>query len=384
MKNKIKKMDKPLFFCVTLMCIFGAVMIYSASSVSTILRYDLETYYFFSRQSIFIIVSYLIGFGIILNYHTKKYAKYSFFLLVGSITALVGLFLVADYTNDVQSWYDLGFFSLQPSEFAKSALIIFTAISYNMISKSKIIHFKHCLPVLGYGALIALLVAAQPDLGSAIIIAGISFAMFISSTYAYKNKKKVMLVTVGSIALGLLFFFTVGYNSLTETQLSRFDFLNPCDNIYENGYQVCNGYIAMNNGGLFGLGFGNSTQKYLYLPESHTDFIFPIIVEEVGLIAGIIVILFYLVILYRILKIARESHNMRCSLLAYGTFCYITLHILINLFGVFGLIPLTGVPLPFLSYGGSSTVNFLIMIFVVLRVSIENKENNLELALSKI
>lgn len=384
MKNNIKKMDKPLFICVTILCVFGAVMIYSASSVSTILRYNLETYHFFLRQIIFVVASYVIGFLIVLNYQTRKYAKFSFFILTSSIAALVGLFLFASLTNDARSWYDLKFFSLQPSEFAKSALIIFSAISYNMLSKSKKFYLKHYLPVLGYGAIITLLVAAQPDLGSAIIISSISYLMFFSSTYAYKNINKIIISTLTLFIVGLFFFLTVGYNSLTETQLSRFNFFNPCENINENGYQVCNGYIAMNNGGLLGLGFGNSTQKYLYLPESHTDFIFPIIVEEVGLIAGIGVILLYLIILYRIIKIARESHNLRCSMLAYGTFWFITLHIIVNLFGVFGLMPLTGVPLPLLSYGGSSTVNFLIMIFVVLRVSIENKENSLELALRKI
>jgi len=156
--------------------------------------------------------------------------------------------------------------------------------------------------------------------------------------------------------------------------LQRFQFANPCTRYTENtGYQVCNGFIAIHNGGLFGVGLGNSSQKYLYLPESHTDFIFPIIIEEWGAIVGVLLILGYMIMLYRILKIAREAENLRLSILAYGVFLYLLFHILVNLLGVLALIPLTGVPLPLLSYGGSFTLNVVIMLFVVERVNIENK-----------
>ena len=128
----------------------------------------------------------------------------------------------------------------------------------------------------------------------------------------------------------------------------------------------------MHNGGLFGTGLGNSTQKYLYLPEAHTDFIFAILVEELGLIAGILVIIGYILILYRIVKIAKNSYTLRGSILAYGTFALILLHLLINFLGILAVIPLTGVPVPLLSYGGSFTINTLIMLFVVQRVAIEN------------
>ena len=163
----------------------------------------------------------------------------------------------------------------------------------------------------------------------------------------------------------------------------RFEFKNPCSRYTEDsGYQVCNGFIAIHNGGLFGVGLGNSSQKYLYLPESHTDFIFPIIVEEWGLIVGILLIIGYMVMLYRILKIAKNAENLRLGILAYGVFLYLLFHILINFLGILALIPLTGVPLPFLSYGGSFTVNVILMLFVVQRVNIENKiiKNKREMA----
>ena len=124
---------------------------------------------------------------------------------------------------------------------------------------------------------------------------------------------------------------------------------------------------------LFGSGIGNSKQKYLYLPEAHTDFIFPIIVEELGLVTAILVILGYIVILLRILKIAKKAPSVSMSLIAYGTCCYLTLHILVNLLGVLGLMPLTGVPLPFFSYGGSFAVNAIVMIGITEKVAVERE-----------
>ena len=164
----------------------------------------------------------------------------------------------------------------------------------------------------------------------------------------------------------------------TEYQLSRFSFLAPCSSEKRNerlGYQVCNGYIAIKNGGLFGLGFGNSTQKYLYLPEAHTDFIFPIIVEELGLVTGILIILGYIIMLREILKIAKNALTVSNSLIAYGTACYLGLHILVNLLGVLGLMPLTGVPLPFFSYGGSFAINAIMMIGITEKIAIETKNS---------
>ena len=274
------------------------------------------------------------------------------------------------------SWFDLKYFKVQPSEFAKSILVIFMAIYYNKLHYKKVKNIYAYFVPLGFAAIIIGLVFMQPDLGSAAIIAGIVFLTFISIPVVQNNIMKfIKIIAIGCI-LAMVAFLYSGNDFLSSIQKGRLNFRNPCSRYTETtGYQVCNGFIAINNGGLFGVGLGNSTQKYLYLPESHTDFIFPIIVEELGLVTGIIIILGYVYVLSRILKIAKTSENLRCSILAYGTFWYFTLHILVNLLGVLALIPLTGVPLPFLSYGGSFTVNAIIMIFVVERVNIENKIN---------
>ena len=156
-------------------------------------------------------------------------------------------------------------------------------------------------------------------------------------------------------------------------QLKRFNFKDPCLRYQEDsGYQLCNSFIAFKNGGVTGQGIGKSTQKYLYLPESYTDFIFPIIVEEWGLAVGVIIILLYLFVLYRIYRIAKLATSLEGSLLAYGVCIYIFLHISINLVGVMGIGPLTGVPLPFLSYGGSYVLNLMASLAIAQRVAIES------------
>lgn len=376
MRKLFSKMDIPLFIMVVLYVALGLVMIYSASNITAVVRYGYQPYHFFIRQAIFVLVSFFIGFLIVLRFPTRNYGALAWplvFLLIGSLALL---FVKGKIAGGAISWFDLKFFKVQPSEFAKSILVIFMAIYYNKLHYKKVKNIYAYFVPLGFAAIIIGLVFMQPDLGSAAIIAGIVFLTFISIPVVQNNIMKfIKIIAIGCI-LAIVAFLYSGNDFLSSIQKGRLNFKNPCSRYTETtGYQVCNGFIAINNGGLFGVGLGNSTQKYLYLPESHTDFIFPIIVEELGLVTGIIIILGYAYILARILKIAKSSENLRCSILAYGTFWYFTLHILVNLLGVLALIPLTGVPLPFLSYGGSFTVNAIIMIFVVERVNIENKIN---------
>lgn len=376
MRKLLSKMDIPLLLIMLIFIVLGLTMIYSASSVSSVVRYGYAPYHFFVRQAIFVGVSLFVGFTLIIRLPTRTYGALAWPLLIAIILALVLLFIKGEVTNNAQSWYDFGFFSLQPSEFAKSILIVFMAVFYNKLQYKKSKNIYSYLIPLAAGALIAGLVIMQPDLGSAAIIAGIVFLTFISIPLVKNNMIRFIKIIAIGLVIGLIVLLYSGADFLNSMQIDRLTFQNPCSRYTETtGYQVCNGFIAINNGGLFGVGLGNSTQKYLYLPESHTDFIFPIIVEELGLIVGILIILGYVFMLYRILKIAKSSENLRCSVLAYGTFWFLTLHILVNLLGILALIPLTGVPLPFLSYGGSFTVNVIIMLFVVERVNIENNIN---------
>lgn len=378
MKNIIGKMDKPLLIMTILYSILGLVMILSASSVSAVLRYHVSSSYFFFRQLIFIIASFIIGFGFIIRFPTSKYKYVTPILVFGMMIALAGLFVYGKISNGAQSWYRLGFFNLQPSEFCKSVIIIYMAVFYGRSLKKKKPLYYNLIPI-AIAILFFLLVAMQPDLGGAIIIAGITFFLFNIIPLDRKGKAKLIkVVGIGAILVGVLLFYN-GTEFLNAMQMNRLQFKNPCSRYQEDtGYQVCNGFIAVHNGGLFGLGLGNSSQKYLYLPEAHTDFIFPILVEELGLIIGALVIIGYGYILYRILKIAKQADNPRGAILAYGTFLLILFHLLVNLMGILALIPLTGVPLPFLSYGGSFAINVLLMLFVVQRVAIETKANHIK------
>ena len=374
MKKIFGKMDIWLLILMLVFSIFGLIMIFSASSVSTVLRYNVPQYHFFLRQAIFLISSFIAGFLIVIRFPTSKYKYLTPLAILAIIVALIGLLVYGKLTNNVRSWYDLGFFALQPSEFAKSIVIVFLAVSYSRLEKIKNIKIETYLIPAAIGGVVAILIAMQPDFGTFAILSGIIFFVFISIPFVRKNFGKILKVCTIIGIVGVAFLMFSGKELLNSRQLQRFQFKEPCNRYTEDtGYQVCNGFIAIHNGGLFGVGLGNSSQKYLYLPESHTDFIFPIIVEELGALVGVLIIIGYVIMLYRIFRIAKQAENLRLSILAYGVFLYLLFHILVNLLGILALIPLTGVPLPFLSYGGSFTVNIVVMLFVVQRVNIENK-----------
>ena len=380
MKKILSKIDIPLFIMMILYSILGLILVLSASSVSAVLRYHFSSYHFFIRQLIFVVFSFFIGIYILLRMKTSSYKVFTPFLVLGILASLIGLFFYGIMTNNAQSWYDLRFFNLQPAEFAKSVLIVYMAVFYGNSVKKKNSSLYYNLIPLAVAGVIFVLVAMQPDLGGALIIGGIAFLVFLTIPFDKKNQLKLfktlgVLIVIAGVAV-----LYSGASILNSRQLGRLQFQNPCSRYTEDtGYQVCNGFIAIHNGGLFGVGLGNSTQKYLYLPEAHTDFIFPILVEELGAIIGIVVLLGYIYILYRILKIGKGAKgNIRNMILCYGTFAFILLHLIVNLMGVLALIPLTGVPIPFLTYGGSFTINLILMLFVVQRVAIENKNAKLQ------
>lgn len=378
MKKLFNKLDKKLLLLMLIFTIFGLVMVFSASSISAVLYNKVEETYFFKRQAFIAIAMWFIGIFFILRIPTSKYkflAKGYFFLIL-IILALI--FPYGTITNSAKSWFRVGPIRVQPSEFFKSAMILYFSVYFEKLIQKKDFDNKKVmwpiiLSVIGIG-----LVAIQPDLGTAIIIAGI-FGLLILYM-PIKTKAYNFLKTSGIIVVCfLVLFVALSGNLLTKEQADRLNFKSPCTRYTEKtGYQVCNGFIAISNGGLFGKGLGNSTQKYLYLPEAHTDFIFPIVVEEIGVIGASAVLLMYILLLFRLLKISKEASTIRGTIIAYGTFCYILLHLAVNFLGILALIPLTGVPVPFLSYGGSFLMNILFLMFVNERIAIEtniNKEN---------
>ena len=381
MKNLFKKMDKTLFIFMAVYTILGLVMIFSASSISAVLYNKLKESYFFTKQLEFAIAIWLVGLIFIIRFPTSKYQKLGPLIMVGILIALAGLYPYGSITNSAKSWYDLKFFSIQPSEFAKTAIILYLAVYYEKkIKRKDYDNMKIIFPMI-LVLIATALVVFQPDLGTAIIIAGIAAFIFLAIPIENKQMKTMKLTCIIGIIAAAIFVDFGGNilknsNLLTSEQKDRLTYRAPCTRYTDKtGYQVCNGFIAINNGGLFGVGLGNSTQKYLYLPEAYTDFIFPIVIEELGALVGILIIIGYLIILYRLLKIARNAVNMRGSIIAYGTFAYILLHLLVNFMGILALIPLTGVPVPFLSYGGSFYINLMFLLFTCERVAIETKNN---------
>ena len=374
MKSSIKKIDKPLFISMIILSILGLVMVFSSSSISAMLQYGVSSSYFFKKQLIVMITGYLVGLFIILRIPIKNYNKWKSMLMICLVGALIGLLFYSKVTNGAQSWYRLGFFSLQPSEFAKAIVIVYIASFFDRHLTSNT-RFFFLRPIIAC-AVVAILIFLQPDLGTAAILGLLVFIMFMVIPFSKSDKDIKIFKLAGIIALSAVALVMVfGGELLNSEQASRLTYKRPCTRYsLKTGYQVCNGMIAINNGGLFGVGLGNSTQKYLYLPEGHTDFIFPIIVEELGSLVGAGVLLLYLFIVFRLIVIARRSNSLAGSLISFGTAVLLILHLIINIGGLLALIPLTGVPLPLLSYGGSSTLTIIGLLFMSLRVSMENQK----------
>ncbi|MBO6195500.1 MAG: FtsW/RodA/SpoVE family cell cycle protein [Bacilli bacterium] len=370
MSKLFNKMDKILLILTIIMFVFGLFMILDASSMKSFLEYGTNTK-FFSKQLIILIVS-LFASIFVMTIPTKKYKRVIVPITVVIIIMLCYLLIAGVNTNEAKSWIYIGSFGLQPSEFAKLGLIIFMATFYKSNLKYLSNPIAALLPV-GLGALYFALVFLQPDGGTGIIIFLLTAMMFFASPVKKEIKLKTTMYISIIAVIALLIFLISGKSVFNSMQMSRFNYLKPCTRYQDpTGYQVCNGYIAINNGKLISISPGNSQQKYLYLPEAFTDFIFPIIVEEFGLIVGVVIILILMIIIYRVLVLAKKSVNVQNALICYGIACYIFLHVIINLVGVLGLLPLTGVPLPFLSYGGSFALTLALALAIVQRISIEN------------
>ena len=369
----IKKMDKTLLIASVLLLVIGLIMVFSASNVTSFMVKKTSPYYFFNRQLLFLVVSLILSF-IIIRVNSKAYGYFSWIVIIGVIGVLVWVLVSGKMVNQARSWINIFGIQFQPSEVAKVACIVWIASVYT--NKNKL-DLKSYFMLLAVVFIITILIVLQPDMGTAVIFLTIVFIMFLSLNFSKTIKRNTFMAILGVIALGGFLIVTSGeVRSFFERQISRMSsFGDPCseEKFYTTGNQLCNGYIAFNNGGITGLGLGNSMQKYLYLPEAYTDFIFAITVEELGLVVSIGILLLMLLVLWRIFVIGKRSKTDRGRLMCYGIFWYILLHIVINLGGATGLIPLTGVPLPFLSYGGTFLVCLVISLTIVQRVAIESK-----------
>ena len=278
MKKTFKYLDKPLLVVTIILFLIGLVMVFSASNVTAYMSYAVSPYNYFIKQGLFLVAGVIVFF-IMIKMSTKTYGVLSWGLLLISIASLVVLLIIGTAKNRAVSWFDLGPISIQPSEFVKVITIVFLAYYYDR-NKSKLKSWGKSLFPIGVCAIVAGLIFIQPDLGTTIIYTAIVAAIFLAVPIVPEIKYKTVFACFGIVGFAALSIFGAGKGVLLERQMERFNYKRPCDRILDDGNQVCNCYIAINNGGLTGVGLGNSTQKYLYLPEPYTDFIFAIIVEQ--------------------------------------------------------------------------------------------------------
>lgn len=378
MKKIIKNIDKKLLLTTLILFTFGLIMIFSASSVTAYMR-DASPSIYFIRQFLFLVVCFGFCLFIVIKIPTKKYKYWSWIALV-IVTGLIVVTLAYSVAvNGVNGWIGIGRLGIQPSEFAKVIIIIWLACMLGNINEKSLKDqwgtIGFCIMVV---ALITFLVIMQQDYGTAMIFLIISVILFFLSSADKTIKSKLFLLGGGTVLVIALVLLVTGGKIIPSDKLERFNFFNPCERYLTTGNQVCNGYIAINNGGLFGKGLGDSTQKYLYLPEAYTDFIFAIIVEELGFTGAIGLFLLYLFLLLRLGLAGKKTSNNSNALICYGVLSYITLHIIINLGGVTGILPLTGVPLPFMSYGGSFACSILFALTIIQRINYESNIENLK------
>lgn len=373
----LKDMDKILLLITTLLFIFGLFNIVTASSRAAVIRYNTSLYSYFFKQ----LVSIIVGLGatiFILKIPTKKYGYFgAVFYIVVLFLLLYVLFFVTEQQGS-KNWIVIkGFGTIQPSEFAKPAMIIMVSFMFEKMLKNlrnpNINHYNSIAKILFIGGLYPAIIFLCKDLGTMIVITVIFGVLFITSPILKQEKIRI----IGTVIfVGILILLFKGSSIFTPAQLSRFNFFDPCNDYYEGGYQICNGFIAINEGGLFGSGIGESKQVS-YIPESHTDSVFAIIAEEYGLIICTLIFLAYLVVFFRIFKLSSRTSTIKGKYICLGIGVYIFLHFLINLGGLFGIMPLTGVPLPFLSYGGSYTLSLMISLAIVQRIHIETEREKI-------
>lgn len=378
----LKDLDKPLLIASAALFIFGLLNIVTASSRAAVVNYDVSIYYYFYRQLAFIIIGIIAGI-VIIKMDTKYYKLIVPLLFV--IVILLNLWaLTFEELSGSKNWIDLKFIKLQPSEFSKPIIICLLAIlfekNYRKLRTLNIKHYDTIFTMIFIAMIIPAVVFLQKDFGTLLIILFIIFMMFLASPILKIDKIKTVLVMIALGGLALLVMYSVQGYILNDARISRFtSFLDPCGNYENGGYQVCNSYIAINDGGLWGLGIGKSKQKYSYIPEPHTDSAFAIIAEEYGIYRTIFIFILYGIVLYRIAVIGAKAASLRGRYICVGMISYIFVHIFINLGGMFGLIPLTGVPLPFLSYGGSFVLSLLASLAIIQRICIESKNKKIKI-----
>ena len=353
--------DKWLFSATAGLALFGVVMVYSASAVIAV-QENHSQFHYVVKQGIWT----LIGFGAMFvmmrfDYQLLNRAWIVYGLLFVTIVLLLAVFAFPAI-NGARRWIKLSGFSMQPSELAKLSLAIFVAYFIQRRAGEEQSFWKTFLPCLFVLGIVAALVLKEPDLGTGLMLAIIVFTM----CYAGGVRVRHMLVTTVPALL------VVGINMLifTPFRMKRLSaFMDPWADAQGTGYQVVQSLIAVGSGGQNGLGFAQGRQKLLFLPFAHSDFIFAVIGEELGLIGALLVVIVFAVFLWRGMRAALRAPDRFGMLLGIGIVVGIVAQALLNISVVLALLPTKGIPLPFISYGGSSLVPTLAAVGILLNIS---------------
>lgn len=377
--------DFLLLFLTALIVGFGITMVLSSSSIFALTSFTSngcsycggDELYFVKRQIRFLVIG-VVGMLIAMNIPFSFYKRN--FLLIAMVSFLALLLVlipgIGQYINGARSWFKIGSFSLQPAEFAKLGLILYLAAIIAKKGEGVRKLKSGLMPPLVVTGIFFLLIAIQPDLGTAAILLGSSLIVMICGGVKIRH-----LILLGGPAVTIAL---TGYISTKQHALDRINsYMDPWSDPMGTGYNIIQSWIAIAHGGLSGTGFGKSIQKYLYLPERHTDFIFSIITEELGFIGSSLFLLIYLLFLLRGIHICLRVKDPFASLAGIGVVSMIGLQAILNIGGVTGFIPLTGVPLPFISYGGSSLLVCLISTGFLLSVSREVSRQKVDEQLQK-
>ncbi|MDT0678904.1 cell division peptidoglycan polymerase FtsW [Staphylococcus chromogenes] len=372
-----KYIDFPLLITYLALCFIGLTMVYSASMVAATRGtltggVSVSGTYFYTRQLIYVIVGFLIVFFIayLLNVKVLKKPKFQVGMMGIILLLLLATLVIGSEINGSRSWIRLGFMNLQVSELLKIAIILY--VPYIIERKRPQIQRDPTTilwPILFVGFMIGL-VLLQKDVGQTLLISAIFFSIILYSGIGVKNFLRIGFFSLLGLFVVIIIIVVFRINILPTYLTARFSALENPFNFEDGiGYHLANSLLAIGNGGLFGRGLGNSIMKLGYLPEPHTDFIFAIIAEELGLLGVLIVLGLLFFIVYRAFELASRTSSYFYKLVCVGIASYIGFQTFVNLGGISGLIPLTGVPLPFISFGGSSMLSLSVAMGLLLIVS---------------
>ncbi|ANZ33668.1 cell division peptidoglycan polymerase FtsW [Staphylococcus carnosus] len=367
-----KFIDYPLVVTYITLCLIGLVMVYSASMVAATKGtltggVPVSGTYFYTRQLMYVIMSFVIVFfmAFFMNVKFLQQKRVQQGMMIIIFLLLLATLVIGKNINGSKSWINLGFMNLQASELLKIAIILYLPYMINkkrpqVFTNSKLIRGPIVFILLCVG-----LVFLQKDVGQTMLILIIFFSILF---YAGIWVKQLLKYGIGIFILGAVVFGAAAlFGWLPSYLVARFSIVtNPFKYESGTGYHVANSLMAIGNGGLFGKGLGNSVLKLGYLPEPHTDFIFAVICEELGLIGGMLVLGLLFFIVYRAFQLASQTTSYFYKLVCVGIASYIGSQTFVNLGGISALIPLTGVPLPFISFGGSSMIALSIALGLLL------------------